>query len=260
MSVDLAAIRAKLSALSNVGSSRKNTSWKPEENKDAIVRLVSFPNNDGQPFKELWWYYGIGQNSGLLAPYQFGKKDPVQELIAHLREDKSKESYELCKKLYPKMRCYAAVIVRGEEDKGVRLWGFGKELYQAFLNTMLDDDYGDITDPETGRDVRVACSKAPGKDWATTTISPRVKPSHLSEDKKQAKEWLESIPKVEETFQLKTYDELSKIVNDWLNPEEATTQTEKGGSASKPDFQEPKVASKKASVTQTIDDVFADIE
>ena len=138
MAIDFDAIRRKLNKLSGQNS-RQNTSWRPQEGEEHTVRLLSFPDNDGQPFKELWFYYNIGNNPGLLAPYQFGNPDPIQELITKLRDDGSKESYELAKKLYPKMRCYAPVVVRGEEDKGVRIWAFGKTVYQSLLNIMLDE-------------------------------------------------------------------------------------------------------------------------
>ena len=158
MAIDLDAIRRKLNQLSGQNS-KKNIMWRPTEGEEHTVRLLSFQDNDGQPFQERWFYYNIGNNPGLLAPYQFNKPDPIQELINKLRDDGSKESYELAKKLYPKMRSYAPVIVRGEEDKGVRLWSFGKMVYQSLLNIMLDEDYGDITDPLEGRDVKVVCTK-----------------------------------------------------------------------------------------------------
>ena len=127
MAVDFDAIKKKLDQLS--GNNKKSSSnWRPQEGEEYTVRLLSFPDNDGQPFKELWFYYNIGNNRGILAPYQFGnKEDPFQELITKLRDEATKESYELAKKLYPKMRCYAPVLVRGEEEKGVRIWGFGKD-------------------------------------------------------------------------------------------------------------------------------------
>ena len=43
------------------------------------------------------FYYNIGNNPGLLAPYQFDKPDPIQELITKLRDEGTKESYELAK-------------------------------------------------------------------------------------------------------------------------------------------------------------------
>ena len=216
MAIDLDAIRNKLNQLSG-NTSKRNVMWRPQEGEDTTVRLLSFPENDGQPFKERWFYYNIGNNPGLLAPYQFGKNDPIQELITKLRDDGSKESYELAKKLYPKMRCYAPVVVRGEEDQGVRIWAFGKTVYQSLLNIMLDEDYGDITDPTSGRDVKVICTKTPGRQWATTEVRPRGKSSKLSETTSQAKDWLKNIPDLDEIYSLKTYEELENIVTAWLN-------------------------------------------
>lgn len=216
MGIDLDAIRKKLNQLSGTNS-RRNSMWRPQEGEEATIRLLSFPDNDGQPFKERWFYYNIGNNPGLLAPYQFGKPDPIQELINKLRDDGSKESYELAKKLYPKMRSYAPVVVRGEADKGVRVWAFGKTVYQSLLNIMLDEDYGDITDPHDGRDVKVVCTKAPGRMWAMTEVRPRGKQSKLSDDSAEAKKWIDEIPDLDEMYTCKTYEELEKIVNDWLN-------------------------------------------
>lgn len=219
MAIDFDAIRKKLGQLSGTNT-RRNVMWRPEEGEEHTVRLLSFKDNDGQPFKERWFYYNIGNNPGLLAPKQFGKPDPIQDLINTLREDGSKESYELAKKLYPKMRCYAPVIVRGEEDKGVRLWSFGKTVYQSLLNIMLDEDYGDITCPSEGRDVKVVCTKPPGRMWATTTVRPRGKASELSSDASQIKEWVDNVPDLDQLYTLKPADELEKIVNDWLNGED----------------------------------------
>ena len=224
MAIDFDAIRKKLGQLSGT-SSRRNAMWRPEEGEEHTVRLLSFPENDGQPFKERWFYYNIGNNPGLLAPKQFGDPDPIQELINTLRDDGSKESYELAKKLYPKMRCYAPVIVRGEEDKGVRLWSFGKTVYQSLLNIMLDEDYGDITDPTDGRDVKVTCVKPPGRMWATTTVRPRGKATALSTEAKQVQDWSAAIPDLDEMYTCKSYEELEKIVNDWLNGAESDTDT-----------------------------------
>jgi len=260
MAVNLEALRKKLAQLNGEGS-RKNAFWRPEKGKESVVRLISFPDNDGQPFKELWFYYNIGSNRGLLSPNQYGKPDPIQELINKLRAQDTKEGYELCKKLYPKMRSYVPVIVRGEEDKGVRLWGFGKQVYQDLITTMLDSDFGDITDPKNGFDIKVTVTQPAGQQYAKTT--PRARPvrSPLSEDKKQAKEWLDAIPNLDDLFTLKSYDELENIINAWLenpdddapsaprhSPKKADESEEKAGDAAKP------------STFQELDDAFADLD
>ena len=267
MAIDLNAIRKKLNQLSGQNN-KKNALWRPEEGTETTVRLIAYPDNDGQPFKEMMFYYNIGNNPGLLSPYQFGKADPIQELITKLRDEGSKESYELAKKLYPKMRCYAPVVVRGEEDKGVRLWAFGKQLYQTFLNFMLDEDYGDITDPMEGRDIRVVCTKTPGRMWATTEVRPRGKDTPLSENQGQVKKWLDNIPDVNDLYTLKSYEELENIVNAWLNgdDEEESKESSRGwgnsdnkseSSSSSSNDDSPDAINSKY---KSLDDAFADLD
>lgn len=234
MALDFEALRRKLDSLSG-NTKNRSSSWKPEEGNTYDVRLLSFPNNDGQPFKELSFYYNIPGQRSLLAPSQFGKRDPIQELIDKLRAEGTQESYEMAKQLYPKMRVYAPVIVRGEEDKGVQIWSFGKMIYQSILALMMDEDYGDITDPKTGTDVKITCTKSPGQQWAKTELLPKRKSSPLSADSKQMKQWIDEIPDVASMFELKSYDELSVIVNSWLNGDHETTGTERGSTKSSED-------------------------
>ena len=260
MAIDFEAIKRKLERLSGNNRSQ-NVMWKPQPDEESQIRLISFPNNDGQPFKELMFYYNIPGQRGLLAPSQFGERDPIQELINKLRDEGTKESYEMAKKLYPKMRVYAAVIVRGEEDKGVQLWGFGKLVYQKLLGIMLDEDYGDITDPKTGRDIKVVCTKPPGQQWAKTEILPRGRSTKLTDDAKNAKEWITNIPDTGNIFKTKSYDELSKIINDWLNgSNEEDEGTEKFSSKST-DNDTPKTGGGggDGKSYNDLDDAFADL-
>ena len=258
MAFDREALQRKLNTLSG-NTKKRSQNWRPNpDGEEHVVRLLSFPDNDGQPFKELWFYYNIGNNPGLLTPNQFGDPDPIQELISNLREDGSKESYELAKKLYPKMRVYAPVIVRGEEDRGVQVWGFGKMVYQSLLNIMLDEDYGDITDPMSGRDVKVVCSKLPGRKWATTEVRPRGKQTQLANDSDTAHEWLSNIPNPVDMYECKSYDELSKIVNDWLGNEDGSDdsgpETSRGGSSPSSNNDNDSQSGYKS-----LDDAFADL-
>ena len=179
------------------------------------------------------FYYNIGNNAGLLAPYQFNKPDPIQELITKLRDEGTKESYELAKKLYPKMRCYAPVIVRGEEDKGVRLWEFGKEIYMQLLGIAEDEDYGDFTDISEGRDftVEAVMGDIGGRQGIKCSIRVKPKTSPLGTDKATIKSWLTEQPNVLELQKQMSFEDLKGILAKFLNPdleeeeveEEATT-------------------------------------
>ena len=221
MALDINAIRNKLSKLQ--GKDSGTVYWRPKEGTETNVRLLAFPSDDGLPFKEFFFYYNIGKNRGILAPNQFGKPDPFQELITKLRSEGSTESLELCKKLYPKMRIYAPVIVRGEEEKGVQIWGFGKMVYEQLYTLLADDEVGDLTDPYTGRDVTVTSTKTAGRQWATTSVRPRMKQTKLSTNENEMKGWIDSIPDPTGLFKLQSYEELSKIINDWLNEDASET-------------------------------------
>lgn len=256
MAIDFDALRKKLGQLSGNNSKRKRF-WRPEEGKEYNVRIVAFPDNDGNPFKERYFYYNIGNNPGLLSPYQFGKPDPIQELINKLRDEGSKESYELAKKLYPKMRSYAAVIVRGEESEGIRLWAFGKQVYQNLLNVMLDPDYGDITDVNEGHDIKVMCTKAPGMKWATTDVRPRPKSTPLG-SASDVKNWTSDIPNIDDFFQLESYEKLENIINNWLNGDDGDTSDTDNVQTT---THRSEATSKDTGKTfNKIDDAFADLE
>ena len=259
MAFNADAIRKKLADLSGKNN-KKNVMWRPEEGKTYNVRFLPLAgSSDGSGLRDLWFYYNVGNNPGLLAPYQFGHPDPFQDLITKLRAEDSKDGYETAKKLYPKMRAFAAVVVRGEEDKGVRIWSFGKTVYQEILNIMLDGDYGDIMDPKKGYDIKVICEKPAGKQFADTTIRPRPNSSALHEDPSKAKELLASIPNLDEIYTEKSHGELLKLLNDWLNPGASSESTGTTRSSSVDDDEELAPA-KSTSSSKRLDDAFAELD
>ena len=133
----------------------------------------------------------------------------------------------MARKLEAKMRTFAPVIVRGEETQGVRFWGFGKTVYQELLSVIADPDYGDITDAVSGRDVSVEfiTAEESGASFPKTTI--RVKPNQtpISEDKAQLEGLLDNQKDINELYQELSYEELTNVLNQWLNPEASDDDT-----------------------------------
>ena len=66
-----------------------------------------------------------------------------------------KEDWKAQLNKWVKLRTFVPIIVRGQEGDGVRFWGFGKTVYQEILGYIVDPDYGDITDPQSGRDLTI---------------------------------------------------------------------------------------------------------
>jgi hypothetical protein len=123
----------------------------------------------------------------------------------------------------PKLRTYIPVIVRGEEDKGVRFYSFGKTVYQELLSYISDPDYGDITDPKTGRDIVVEYIPKEKSDTSFAKTSVKVKPSQtpLSTDAAQMKVWLSEQPDIKELYTEPTYNELKVTLEKYLDPDNA---------------------------------------
>ena len=118
------------------------------------------------------------------------------------------------------MRTFAPVIVRGEESQGVRFWGFGKTVYQELLS-IIDPDYADITDPVNKRDVVVEfISEESGGEFPTTKI--RVKPNQtpISDDPTILEKVKSSQKDIRDIYQEQSYDDLTNVLNEWLNPSE----------------------------------------
>ena len=148
--------------------------------------------------------------------------DIIYRFESELKKSNDKENIELAKKLWPKFRVFAPVLVRGEEDKGVRFYEFGKMVYQELLGVMADEDYGDITDIQKGRDVTVEVIPAAetGKMFNTTTI--RVKPNQtpLVDDATKATSLLENQKDLVSLFKKYTFEEMKDELQGWLKPAE----------------------------------------
>ena len=217
--MDLDKVKRRLNQL-QTSTQRTSNLWKPQPGTQQI-RLVPYRFNKDNPFIELFFHYDLGGKSHL-SPISFGRPDPIEEFAQKLKSSGNRDDYRLGKKLEAKMRTFAPVLVRGEESEGVKFWGFGKTVYQEILSVISDPDYGDITDPVSGRDITVEFKTAEetGASFPSTAI--RVKPiqTPISEDKNILEKVADTQKDITEIYQEKTYDELTEILNNWLEGRE----------------------------------------
>ena len=248
--MDLNAIKSRLSQL-QTSNNRTSNLWKPQPGNQ-IVRIVPYKFNKDNPFIELYFHYDLG-GKNYLSPISFGRPDPIEEFAQKLKSTGSKDDYRLGRKVEAKMRTYAPVVVRGEENQGVKFWGFGKTVYQELLSIIADPDYGDITDTVSGRDVAVVFKTAEetGKSFPSTSI--RVKPNQtpITEDASLLETLTESQKNITEIYQEQSYEDLTQALNDYLN----------GGSTTEEETQEEKTAVADASTydSQKTSDAFDDL-
>ena len=218
MALDLDAIRKRLSGLQNQ-TGRQNHLWKPEPGKQT-VRIVPYQYNKDNPFLELYFHYGFnGKN--FLSPVTHGEADPIVEFAEKLKATGNRDDWQMSRKLEPKMRTYVPVLVRGAESEGVKLWGFGKTVYQELLSFIADPDYGDITDVNAGRDITVEFKTAEetGKQFPSTSI--RIKPNQTpaTDNKEVAEAIMNGQKDIFEIFKKGSYEDLKQSLSEWLDPE-----------------------------------------
>lgn len=218
--MDISLALKRFSSLQN-NTKKSDSIFKPANGKSQ-VRIVPYKFNKDIPFIELYFHYNIN-NKTYLSPMSFGRPDPIVEFAEKLKRTGDTDDWKAGKKMEPKLRTFVPVIVRGKESEGVKFWGFGKTVYQDILGYIADPDYGDITDPNTGRDIvlEVMSAEESNASYPTTTI--RVKPatSKLAETPEQIQSLLEGQKEITELYQELSYAELKSVLENWLNPSAA---------------------------------------
>ena len=231
--MDIEQIKKKLTQLQSTTSTKENF-WKPNPGKTQ-VRIVPYKFNKDNPFVELYFHYNLGTNKTYLSPVSFGRPDPVNEFSEKLKSSGNREEWLQGRKIEPKMRTFAPVVARGQEKDGVKFWGFGKTVYQELLGFIADPDYGDISDPISGRDIVVdkMTPAEAGNQFGKTTI--RVKPNQtpLTEDSEMLEKIFNSQVDLTELYKEPTYDELKEALENYLNPPDNEEEEQKDDSSNK---------------------------
>ena len=253
--MDINAVKKRLAQL-QTSTTRSTNLWKPQPGKTQI-RILPYKLNTDTPFIELFFHYDLGGKS-YLSPTSFGRPDPIEEFADKLKQSGNREDWRLGKKLESKLRTFAPVVVRGEEQGGSKFWGFGKTVYQELLSIIADPDYGDISDPINGRDVVVEFKTAEETGASFPKTSIRVKPNQtpITEDKAVLTDLLDNQKDIREVYNELTYDELAEALGDWLNPSDGEETTTKTDTTNVPASTLESAVSNTSNVTDAFDDLF----
>jgi len=224
--MDLNQIKNRLSSLNQDAKPRTGEKkdytlvyWKPRQEGKYQIRFVPSVINKNNPFQEIYMHYGVGKYP-IVALSNWGEQDPIVDFTKKLRTTSDSENWRLAKKLDPKLRVFAPVIVRGEEDKGVRLFEFSKTIYMELLSIADDEDYGDFTDVSEGFDFIVNASKVQDRPGFGLSLRPKPKQTPLSEDANQVNTWLNTQPLLLEERYKYTYDKLKDELQNFISGNE----------------------------------------
>ena len=181
------------------------------------VRLVS-QGPDKELGLEIIQFYSQ-KTGGIISPATFNEPCPFMEKFQELRKSSDEEDQELAKKLTPRRRfLVAGTLYKDEKGKEIDTENVGKPIliprsvYQDIIDLYLDeDDWGDMTDPEDGYDIKITRS---GKGKTDTSYSVSPCPKGKNPNPKYIKEVdLEEVIKAS----LPSYDELEGKLSEFLN-------------------------------------------
>ena len=230
--MDLNLAKQKLAAAQNKGNQTREKIdytkifFKPKPGKYQ-VRILPNKYDKAWPIREVQFHYGFAKGP-ILALSNWQEADPIADFAKQLRKSADKEDWQLAKKIEPKSRFFAAVVVRGEEHLGARLWEFGKLTNDQLVGIAADDDYGDFTDITDGRDFTIEATEdvIAGRKGIKCNLRVKPKTSPISEDAALVEKLLNEQPDILGINRKYTYDALKDILSKWLNPEdEAATET-----------------------------------
>lgn len=234
--MDINKIKAKLAEhnaqkekqSTNTGST-DNLFWKPSKGTQKI-RIVPSPHNPDFPGTELFFYYKF--KKPVLAPVTFGLPDPVVKFCNQLKSEKGErevvsQNWKIAGELSPKKRVFVPIIVRGEDgqpDTGPFYWGMAPTYYDEVLKLYADDDYGDISDFERGRDLTVEFVPAVKEGaYPETFIRPRGNSSKTTDDPAMF-EKIKSIKNIVDVYKCPTEEELTEMLKEHLQGNSAKTE------------------------------------
>lgn len=195
------------------------------------VRRVLWPKGDKDSFySEGYLHFGLGADGKSVAtcPKTWGSKEkcPICEYVEQLQASKNKDDQKLAKDIKAKRRIYINVLNRDDEEETPKVLPIGVTILKGLLETICDADYGDITDPEDGRDITITRK---GQGLKTEySVLPKPKSSEASESQ-TPEEIEEAMTDLDSLFIKKSYEELQAILDGEDTEDEDDSDDEDNG-------------------------------
>jgi hypothetical protein len=210
----MSSVKAKLDAMTNQ-TKKQTLIFRPPRGQEVQLRIVPYKHGP-DPFNELYFHYDVGPVKSIICPRSVNPADKcaICEYGQYLVQEKNDKNFALWKRLKSRLRVYVPVLVRGQETEGVKFWGIGKNTYTSIAQLFIDPEYGDLSDPIKGRDIKVvATAPTPQFIYGQVQVRPAANGSALSSDTKVAKDLIMNCPNVFDAFTKMTPEEIKSALD-----------------------------------------------
>jgi hypothetical protein len=216
MAIDLEALRAKHEQLNNPQAGNSNSDFLQKfyqipEGTNA-VRILPWKDEDREFYAETK-IHRVPQPDGTVKNMHcrkvHGEKCPMCDLYYGLWKTGRKEDEDLARKIKPRARYYMNILDRASGD--VKILSIGVILFKKIIGAMLDEDFGDITDLESGHDFKIV--KEMDGQWPKyDQSSPRPKASELG-SKAETAATMDSLHDIHDLVKLEDYEDVKKATD-----------------------------------------------
>jgi len=225
MAIDLDALRAKHAELSgqNKGSGTDFLSnfLQLQEGTNAI-RILPGKDDDTLFYAETKIHRvpsGDGQVRNIHCRKVHGEPCPLCDAYFGLWKEPNKDE-DLARQIKPRARYYMNVVDRESGD--VKILSIGVILFKKIIAAMLDEDFGDITDPNTGHDFKIV--KVMEGQWPKYDQSqPRPKSSEAG-SKAEVAAWMDSLHDVHALVKMEEYEDVKNAAEALLPSHTGSSQ------------------------------------
>lgn len=187
--------------------------WRPPKDGTSTVRIVPYKHDkDGIPFLEYYYHYNISDKPITCPKNTFGNPCPICELVSAYWKG-SEDDKKIAKSWGARTRIHIPVLVRGEEDRGVRFYSCGTQVYESLLNYLMDPDYENMLDPEEGNDIKISVTPPTDNNpFPKTDVRVRPKSTPLAATKSEIKELVDGVQDFSELVEILSEKELKELL------------------------------------------------
>jgi len=192
---------------------------------DTKVRILAPKSDDDLLYFEFATHY-LDSTSYTCPNVTYKKPCPLCEFAKKLFSTKNEADKQIALDVRAKKRYFFNCIVRGEEDKGVRVLAIGVKLYTKIMEALVNEEIGDITDPKNGFDLIIKRKQIGGYANYDSSDFAR-KPSLLSDNIEEIKNWYaERFILEEQISSCLSYDDLKQVMETGGAPEDTNTSAD----------------------------------
>ena len=219
------ALRAKHEELSNSGGNSNSdflSNFIQLQDGTNAIRILPGKDEETMFYAETKIHRvpnGDGQVKNVHCRKIHGEPCALCDLYYSLWKEPNKDE-DLARQVKPRSRYYMNVVDR--ENGEVKILSIGVILFKKIIAAMLDEDFGDITDLESGHDFKIV--KIMEGQWPKyDQSSPRPKSSEAG-SKAEVAAWMDSLHDIHALVKLEEYEDVKNAAMALLPSHEGSSE------------------------------------